>query len=271
MSSVGFESRGQRFGARLRVGRGRGYDAVTLALEIAPPAQDPRRVAELIHVLIVQSQQLIGDALEILVNDQPDMIVIGKIECGPDSARRVAELRSDVAIIDFRVDLPSAIDVAARIHRSSPSTALIALLRNGAEHAMLDAIEAGATAVISESDGIASAVTTVRRAANGMMLIHSDTISSLLRKRRLREDPTKRLTKRELQILALLAQGVPSQKIAGVLSISYQTVRTHIRNLSVKLAAHSKLEVVVKAYRLDLLADPENHRPLTADMITSGF
>jgi DNA-binding NarL/FixJ family response regulator len=199
------------------------------------------------------------------------MIVVGKFDCGPDSARRLNGLRSDVAIIDFRVNVPSAVEVAAKIHRSSPSTALIALLRNGAEHAMLNAIEAGATAVILESDGIASAVTTVRRAANGMMLIHSDTISSLLRKRRLREDPTKRLTKREFQILALLAQGVPSHKIAGLLSISYQTVRTHIRNLSVKLAAHSKLEVVVKAYRLDLLADPENHRALTADMISSGF
>ena len=127
-----------------------------------------------------------------------------------------------------------------------------------------------ATAVISESDGIASALTTVRRAANGMMLIHSDTISSLLRKRRLREDPTKRITKRELQILALLAQGVPSQTIAGILSISYQTVRTHIRNLSVKLAAHSKLEVVVKAYHLELLADPEINRPLAVHAITNG-
>jgi DNA-binding NarL/FixJ family response regulator len=244
---------------------------VTIALEIARPASEPARVADLIHVLIVQSHQLIGDALEILVNEQPDMIVVAKVDCGPDSMRRVAGLRSDVAIIDFRVNVPSAVEVAAKIHRTSPSTALIALLRNGAEHAMLNAIEAGATAVILESDGIASAVTTVRRAANGMMLIHSDTISSLLRKRRLREDPTKRLTKREFQILALLAQGVPSQRIAGILSISYQTVRTHIRNLSVKLAAHSKLEVVVKAYRLDLLADPENHRALTADMISSGF
>ena len=244
---------------------------MTIALEIARPASEPARVADLIHVLIVQSHQLIGDALEILVNEQPDMIVVAKVDCGPDSMRRVAGLRSDVAIIDFRVNVPSAVEVAAKIHRTSPSTALIALLRNGAEHAMLNAIEAGATAVILESDGIASAVTTVRRAANGMMLIHSDTISSLLRKRRLREDPTKRLTKREFQILALLAQGVPSQRIAGILSISYQTVRTHIRNLSVKLAAHSKLEVVVKAYRLDLLADPENHRALTADMISSGF
>lgn len=242
-----------------------------MAVDIARPVSEPPRVADLIHVLIVQSHQLIGDALEILVNDQSDMVVVGKVDCGADSARRVAGLRADVAIIDFRVDVPSATEIAAAIRRSSPSTAVIALLRNGAEHAMLTAIEAGATAVIYESDGIAKAASTVRRAANGMMLIHSDTISSLLRKRRQREDPTKRLTKRELQILALLAQGVPSHTIAGLLSISYQTVRTHIRNLSVKLAAHSKLEVVVKAYHLDLVADPENHRALVADVLTNGF
>ncbi|HET7338920.1 MAG TPA: hypothetical protein VFK22_05180, partial [Candidatus Dormibacteraeota bacterium] len=146
---------------------------MTVAVDIVRPTEEPARVTQLIHVLIVQSQRLIGDALEILVNDQPDMVVVGKIDCRPDSARRVAGLRSEVAIIDFRVDLPSAIDVAATIRRASPSTALIALLRNGAEHAMLNAIEAGATAVISDSDGVASALTTVRRAANGLMLIHS--------------------------------------------------------------------------------------------------
>lgn len=244
---------------------------MTLAVDIVRPTGEPPRLTHVIHVLIVQSQRLIGDALEVLVNGQPDMVVIGKVDCGPDSSRRVAGLRAEVAIIDFRVDLPSAIDVAATIHRASPSTALIALLRNGAEQAMLSAIEAGATAVISESDGIAGAIATVRRAANGMMLIHSDTISSLLRKRRLREDPTKRITKRELQILALLAQGVPSHRIAGLLSISYQTVRTHIRNLSVKLAAHSKLEVVVKAYHLELLDDPETHHALTPGAVRNGY
>ncbi|HET9781761.1 MAG TPA: response regulator transcription factor [Candidatus Dormibacteraeota bacterium] len=244
---------------------------MTVAVEIARAVSQPPRVADLIHVLIVQSHQLIGDALEILVNDQPDMVVVGKVDCSADSVQRLTGLRPDVAIIDFRVDLPSATEIAATMRRASPSTAVVALLRNGAEHAMLNAIEAGATAVISESDGIAKAATTVRRAANGMMLIHSDTISSLLRKRRQREDPTKRLTKRELQILAMLAQGIPSHRIAGLLSISYQTVRTHIRNLSVKLAAHSKLEVVVKAYHLDLVADPDNHRALIADVLNNEF
>ena len=243
---------------------------MTLTVDIVRPTQEPARVRQLIHVLIVQSQRLIGDALEVLLSGEPDMAVVGKVDCAPDSSRRLAGLRSDVAIIDFRVDLPSAIDVAATIRRASPSTALIALLRNGAEHAMLSAIEAGVTAVISESDGITSALTTVRRAANGMMLIHSDTISSLLRKRRLREDPTKRITKRELQILTLLAQGIPSHRIAVLLSISYQTVRTHIRNISVKLAAHSKLEVVVNAYRLELLADPENHHASNGDATRTG-
>lgn len=244
---------------------------MTVAVDIARrvPAAG-LRVGDLIHVLIVQSHQLIGDALEILVNDQPDMVVAGRLDCAPESARGLAALRSDVAIIDFRVNLPSAIDIASTIRRSSPGTAVIALLRIGAESAMLNAIEAGATAVISESDGIAKAATTVRRAANGMMLIDSDTISSLLRKRRLREDPTKRLTRRELQILGLLAQGVPSHTIAGLLSISYQTVRTHIRNLSLKLAAHSKLEVVVKAHNLDLLTGPEGLGGPPSDVFSNG-
>lgn len=245
---------------------------MTVAVDIARRAPAERlRVGDLIHVLIVQSHQLIGDALEILVNDQPDMVVVGRFDCAAESARGVAVPRSDVAIIDFRVNVPSAVEIASSIRRSTPRTAVIALVRIGAESTMLNAIEAGATAVISESDGIAKAATTVRRAANGMMLIDSHTISSLLRKRRLREDPTKRLTRREVEVLSLLAQGVPSHQIAGLLSISYQTVRTHIRNLSLKLAAHSKLEVVVKAHHLDLLSGPDGGLGApAADVFSNG-
>lgn len=237
---------------------------VTIALDLERtqgPAYDA--IAHLSEVLIVHSQQLLGDALEVLLSGQPDMIVVGKLKCGPDAVRQVDALTPNVAIIDFRANMPAAIEVALKIRRRKPETAVVALLRDGAKDSLLSAIEVGASAVISESDDAESVVTTARRAARGLMLIHSDTIASLLRRRRFRDEPTRRLTRREAQVLGLLAQGIPSQSIAGLMRISYFTVRTHIRNLSVKLAAHSKLELVAKAYELELIRQPHNPGEMT--------
>jgi DNA-binding NarL/FixJ family response regulator len=212
-------------------------------------------VTELIEVLILQSQRLVGDALELLLNDQPDMIVVGKIDCRNGAGARVARLSPDVVIIDFRMNIAAASAAAAEIRRTRSSASMVALIRDHAFHSLFSAIEAGASAVVTESDTSGSVVSSIRQAAHGKTLIPPDMVASLIRQRRLRDDPNRRLTRREAEILDLLARGLRSRQIANDLGISYLTVRTHIRNLAVKLAAHSKLEVVAKAYQLDLVAD----------------
>lgn len=212
-----------------------------------------RAIRDVIRVLIVQSQRLVGDALEVLVNGQPDMIVTGKLMCEAGAGTRAVALGADVVIVDFRVNLPAALAVATEIRRSRSSAHLIALTRDQADQTLLIALEAGASGAICESDGSTSVVNNVRRAAQGTTLIPPDVIAQLLKKRRLRDEPNRRLTRREGETLSLLADGLSSREIAVALGISYLTVRTHIRNLAVKLAAHSKTEVVAKAYQLDLV------------------
>lgn len=221
----------------------------------------PRAIRDVIRVLLIQSQRLVGDALELLLNDQPDMIVTGKLMCESGAGTRALALGADVVIIDFRMNLTAALQVATEIRRSRSSVHMIALTRDQADHTLLVALEAGVSGSISESDGSTSVVSSVRRAAQGMTLIPPDVIAQLLKKRRLRDEPNRRLTRREGETLSLLADGLSSREIANTLGVSYLTVRTHIRNLAVKLAAHSKVEVVAKAYQLDLVAPYANgHR-----------
>jgi DNA-binding NarL/FixJ family response regulator len=218
------------------------------------PAAQPT-VNELVEVLILQSQRLVGDALELLLNDQPDMIVVGKIDCRNGAGARAARLSPDVIIIDFRMNLAAAGAAAAEIRHSRSSASMVALIRDQAVHSLFTALEAGVSGIITESDSSSNIVSCIRQAAQGKTLIPPDMVASLIRQRRLRDDPNRRLTKREAEILDLLARGLRSRQIANDLGISYLTVRTHIRNLAVKLAAHSKLEVVAKAYELDLVAE----------------
>ncbi len=224
---------------------------MSLYLDEAPPRD--KAVAQQVQVLLVHSQRLVADALELLLNDQPDMVVTGKIDCRPEAATEAVAFGAEVVIIDFRSDVLAASDVAAAIARSAHGGRIIALTRDQADGNALRAFEAGASGVISESDGFATVVNSVRRAALGITLISPVALADLLRKRRARDELNLRITRREAETLTLLAEGLPTRQIAKTLGISYLTVRTHIRNLADKLAAHSKVEVVARAYQLELI------------------
>ena len=94
-------------------------------------------------------------------------------------------------------------------------------------------------------------------AAEGGCLINPAVIASVLNGRRRTDGVRDRLTFRERQVLRLMSEGASNREIAGRLGISYTTVRSHLRNVAGKLSAHSKLEILVKAQRLEMVARAE--------------
>lgn len=224
-----------------------------MSLDEAPEVEKPVAPPRQVHVLLVHSKRLIADALELLLNHQPDMSVMGKIDCSAGAAMEAAAVGADVVIIDFRIDVLAATEVASAIGRSGYGPRIIALTRDQADSNALSAFEAGAIGVICESDGLSTVVDCVRRAALGVSLIRPGALADLLRKRQTRDHVKLRITRREAEILRLLAEGLPSRLIAATLGISYLTVRTHIRSLADKFAVHSKVGVVARAYELDLV------------------
>ena len=233
---------------------------MSLSLDEAPPIARAVSVQHRVRVLLVNSQRLVTDALELLLNEQPDMTVMGKIDCVVGAGMEAAASGADVVIIDFRNDVLAASAVATAINQSSAGGRIFALTRDHSDGSALWALEAGASGIICESDGFATVVDSVRRAALGMTLISPGALADLLRKRRARDELKLRITRREAETLSLLAEGLPNRQIATALGISYLTVRTHIRNLANKLAAHSKVEVVARAHQLDLIGQ----RPSTS-------
>ena len=106
---------------------------------------------------------------------------------------------------------------------------------------------------VHKSLAVAELIDAVRKVAAGGTLITPNAIASLLERRR--EVKSKRgiLTARETHVLSLMAQGLSSREIASRLAISYVTVRSHIRSVGGKLAAHSKLQAVARARELALI------------------
>lgn len=206
-----------------------------------------------IRILIVEKQQFVADALEALLSQQPGMVVVGNVGSVADSAPRAAELSPDVVILDFRLNDGLAAAAARAISQARAEAKVIFLTRDETDNVILAAIDAGASAVLYMSTAAAEVITAVRTVAGGGTLIPPRMIAELLNGRRKTDGLRDSLTSREREILRMMAEGTSNREIATRLGISYVTVRSHVRNLAGKLAAHSKLEVLAKAQRLDLV------------------
>ena len=205
------------------------------------------------RVLIVEDHQVVAEGLAALINDQEDMGVVGHAGSVADSITRVAELKPDLVLVDFRLTDGTGADAAAAIRQLRPETKLIFLTREDSDAARIAAIEAGASAFIHKSRAAQEVVDAIRTVAQGGSLFTPRSIAQLLNTRREIEAQLERLTPREKEVLRLMAEGTSSRDIASKLGISYTTVRTHIRSLGSKLGVHSKLEAIVKARELALV------------------
>jgi two-component system, NarL family, response regulator DevR len=205
------------------------------------------------RILIVEDHQVVADGLAALLNDQPDMTVIGTAASVSDSIARTVELSPDVVLMDFRLTDGTGADAGAGIRQVRPETKLIFLTREDSDAARFAALESGASAFIHKSRAASEVVDAIRVVAGGGTLITPRTIATLLNKRREMDSQLESLTAREKEVLRLVAEGISSRDIGSRLGISYTTVRTHIRSLGSKLGVHSKLEAIVKARELALI------------------
>jgi DNA-binding NarL/FixJ family response regulator len=206
-----------------------------------------------IRVLIVEDHQVVADGLAALLNDQPDITVVGKSTSVAESVAQAQELSPDVAVVDFRLSDGTGADAASGIRQVRPDTKLIFLTREDSDAVRFAALEAGASAFIHKSRAASEVVEAVRVVAGGGSLITPRTIATLLDKRRSMTTQLESLTSREKEVLRLMAEGMSSRNIARRLGISYTTVRTHIRSLGSKLDVHSKLQAIVRARELSMI------------------
>jgi DNA-binding NarL/FixJ family response regulator len=217
------------------------------------PAVDLKITGEPIRILIVEDLRAVADALEAVLSRQPGMVVVGNLGSVTDSDPRALELEADIVILEFRLTDEFAANALRTIWLAGSTAKVIFLTSEEGDRVILAAIDAGASAVLFLSSATVDLVQTIRTVADGGSPISAGTIATLLNGRRKSDGLRDKLTRREMEILNLMAVGTSNREIAAGLGISYVTVRCHVRNLSSKLAAHSQLEAVVRAQKLDLV------------------
>lgn len=213
----------------------------------------PHLPANSIRVLIVENHQLVSDSLELLLDDQTGIEVVGKVGSVAEASIIQLDTAPDVVLTDFHLGDGTGRDAAVAIRATYPNAKFVFLSRDGSDDARLAAVEAGASAYLLKATAASEVISTVRRVAAGQSLITPSMVASLIVNGRDREAIRESLSPRELEVLQLMSEGVGTHEIARRLGIGYATVRTHVRAINHKLGAHSMVNAVVTARNLELI------------------
>ncbi|HEY8340417.1 MAG TPA: response regulator transcription factor [Egibacteraceae bacterium] len=222
-------------------------------------AEQPRQDA--IRVIVADDHALFRRGLEMVLASEDDIEVVAEAGDGAEVVALAIEHMPDLVLMDVRMPVQGGIAATKAIREALPHTKILMLTISDEEEDLYDAIKAGANGYLLKEISIDEVADAIRSVHAGQSLISPSMASKLLtefaamaRKGEERQQmPTPRLTDREMEVLALVAQGMNNRDIAKELFISENTVKNHVRNILEKLHLHSRMEAVVYAVREKLL------------------
>ena len=217
---------------------------------------------ETIRVLLADEQSLFREAVRVVLSNEDDLVVVAEARDGLQAIAESERVQPDVALLD--ADLPNCDGIRAteQISLRVPGCRVIVFSGQQDERVLVQALEAGASGYLSKESPLIDLIEATRAVHRGEALVPPRMLGALLQRlihrRRERDDALRRLaglTRREREVLALLAQGADNDGIAQQLVISPETARTHIQNVLGKLAVHSRLEAAAFVIQNGILDD----------------
>jgi len=208
---------------------------------------------------------LLGSVIASILDAEADLEVSGIVRSGEAAAAAAARDKAAVVVMDFFLPDMSGPEAAVLIRAGDPGVAIVFHSAAESETALLDAIDAGATAYLTKAATAGQIVEAVRKAASGEVLIPVGLFAkaiarqrSELARRRANDRLSVQFTARELEVLALLAEGLDTLAMSNRLGIAVHTIEWHVRHLIEKLEVHSKLQAVIAGARLGLIKVPRS-------------
>jgi len=216
---------------------------------------------KVIKILIADDHAMIRDGVRYLIQGEVDIELIGEAVDGEDALEKIGELKPDVAIIDINMPNMNGLELIARLREEQPEVKCMVFSIHDEEEYMLKSIKFGAHGYMLKDADRAEFLEGIRTIAAGDNFFGKNTEKLLLKSyiSKLSGSPqggkkkSVVLTKREKEILALVAQGLKSKAIGERLYISARTVDNHRGNIMQKLEMHTSAEMVSYAIKNDLI------------------
>jgi NarL family two-component system response regulator LiaR len=206
----------------------------------------------MIRIVLVDDHAVVRGGLRFLLEQQPDMEVIGEGKDGAQGVALVTSLLPDVVLLDLLMPRMDGITAVREMKRLTPHTRIIILTSYYEDDQVFGAIKAGAISYLLKDAGPDELVEAVRAAARGEGVLHSQVAARVLREMQQRS-PLQELTARELDVLTLIARGRSNAEIGAELIIGEGTVKTHVSNILTKLHLADRTQAAIYALQQRLV------------------
>lgn len=205
--------------------------------------------SQTIQVALVEDDPGIRGTLEILLNGAPGFQCVATFASAETALARLPQLSPDVVLMDIQLPQMSGVDCVRKLKERHPQMQVLMLTVFEDDELVFDSLAAGATGYLLKRTApseILDAISEVHRGGSPMSSYIARRVVQSFQKPRPPQATDLPLSAREREILGQLAQGFRYKEIAAELSISIDTVRTHLRRIYEKLHVHSRTEAVVK-------------------------
>ena len=216
----------------------------------------------MIRALVVDDQLAVRAGFAALLETQPDITVVATAADGEEAVRRSDEHRPDVVLMDIRMPVLDGIAATRRICASAREAdpRVLVLTTFDLDEYVYDALQAGASGFLLKDAPPETLFEAVRVVAAGDALLAPGVTRRLIAEfarlrppQRTRSEDLDALTRREIEILALVAAGLSNHEIADRLVLSNETVKTHVSHVLRKLGLRDRAQAVVAAYETGLV------------------
>jgi len=209
-------------------------------------------VPDKISVLLVDDHSLVRRGFRRILEDEPDIAVVGEAGDGEEAVRLFRQLRPAVTVMDCALPGVGGLVAARRILEINANAAILMLSMHSEDTLVRQALQAGARGYVLKSAVDLELATAVRRVVAGQLVLDPQ----LQRPTALKGEGKAGLTARELQVLQLIVEGKSNKEIAAQLRLSANTVAVHRANIMDALGIHKTAELVVYAIRHGLVSVP---------------
>ena len=204
---------------------------------------------EKLRILLAEDHRILREGLKRLIDEQPNMEVVGEADNGITAWQKTKELEPDIVLMDISMPRLNGAEATIKIKELCPNVKIVALTGHRASAYLNEVLKAGASGYVLKQAAIDELIEAIQVVAKGGSYIDRATrdsvINSPLNKRVYKGEPQgKPLSQREIQILSLVAHGYTNKEIANELAISVKTVETHKTNSMQKLDLKSRAEIV---------------------------
>jgi DNA-binding NarL/FixJ family response regulator len=213
-----------------------------------------------VRVLIADDQALLRGSLRVLIETEPDLVVVGEAGTGAEAVDLVRAADPDIVLMDVRMPGMDGIEATSRITAQEPAPRVLVLTTFDLDEYVYSALRAGASGFLLKDTPPAQLLDAVRVVASGEALLAPTVTRRLIAEFVRHPQPARRpartlagITDRERDVLTLIARGLCNSEIESHLHLSRGTVKTHIGRLLAKLGARDRAQLVIVGYETGLV------------------